>query len=146
MKIPTLKHKVYINAPVNKVFKTLTTGQGWDAWFTQGTELDIEKRKINLVWKDWGVDHESLSDTGEILEIVPDKKFRFLWHSIKYGTMPDFELKAFGGGTLLQFTETGYKENDLANFAMHSVGWAEALTLLKFYLEHGLTYGKVPKK
>jgi hypothetical protein len=25
-----------------------------------------------------------------------------------------------------------------------ATGWGEALTLLKFYLEHGLTYGAVP--
>ena len=25
-----------------------------------------------------------------------------------------------------------------------AAGWGEALTLLKFYLEHGVTYGEVP--
>ena len=53
-------------------------------------------------------------------------------------------------------TETGYTQGDLvatgvvgemaqrSPFAMCASGWGEALTLLKFYLEHDVVYGSVP--
>jgi hypothetical protein len=42
--------------------------------------------------------------------------------------------------------EQGYKQttSSLQACLGCATGWGEALTLLKFYLEHGITYGTVP--
>ncbi len=57
---------------------------------------------------------------------------------------------------LTPVTESGYAQADLlatgvvgemaqrSPFAMCASGWGEALTLLKFYLEHDVVYGSVP--
>ena len=57
-----------------------------------------------------------------------------------------FTLEPLGSGTLVKLTESGYSasERDAKAHVGCAVGWGEALTLLKFYLEHGLIYGHVP--
>jgi hypothetical protein len=43
-------------------------------------------------------------------------------------------------------TESGHTTSprDLEALVECASGWGEALTLLKVYLEHGITYGEVP--
>ncbi len=51
-------------------------------------------------------------------------------------------LSEQSGGTVLRLTEQGHA-NDSKGRAMAlecAAGWGEAITLLKFYLEHGITY------
>ena len=45
-------------------------------------------------------------------------------------------------GSIVTLRETGYPDTDIAKQVMLGVatGWGEALTLLKFYLEHGVRY------
>jgi hypothetical protein len=45
-------------------------------------------------------------------------------------------------GSVVTLRETGYPDTDIAKQIMLgcATGWGEALTLLKFYLEHGIKY------
>lgn len=149
MKAPTIEHSVYIEAPIEKVYQTLTTSEGWDAWFTDGTEIELkEGGSIRFRWKNFGVGHYSTEDGGQILEITPNKKFVFQWSPASSPTTVSFNLEKLGTGTKILFIETGYpaSEKDLKACIGCAVGWGEALTLLKFFLEHGIIYGKVPNK
>jgi len=58
-----------------------------------------------------------------------------------------FSLEPLGQGTRLTVTDAGHLETqkDLEACVGCAVGWGEALALLKFYLEHGVVYGPVPK-
>src|SRR5689334_1953581 len=38
--LPAIKWMSYIAAPIDRVYRTLTTAEGWDAWFTRGTSLE----------------------------------------------------------------------------------------------------------
>ena len=40
MTLPPIQWMTYIAAPIARVFRTLTTADGWDGWFTQGTSLE----------------------------------------------------------------------------------------------------------
>ena len=57
-----------------------------------------------------------------------------------------FTLEPLGSGTKLTLNESGHTTSpkDLEALVDCAAGWGEALTLLKFYLEHGTTYGDVP--
>ena len=57
-----------------------------------------------------------------------------------------FSLDKLGPGTLVNVVESGYclDRDDLNSLVGCAAGWGEALTLLEFHLEHGVTYGKVP--
>ena len=47
----------FIKSEPEQVFESITTGKGWDAFFTNGTEVVAKKGgKIVFRWKEWGRD------------------------------------------------------------------------------------------
>jgi uncharacterized protein YndB with AHSA1/START domain len=165
MTLPAIKWMSYIDAPVERVYRTLTTAEGWDGWFTRGTSLD--EQRILLRWRDaaanrhrvtlWGPVHTDMEIGGPIVAAEHNQRFAFEWNPAGHPTTVDFHMQPRGSGTVVTVSESGYTEADLAAtgvtgqvdqrspFAMCASGWGEALTLLKLYLEHGLTYGPVPE-
>ena len=143
--VPPIAYSTYIAVPPARVYETLSTGAGWDAWFTQGTEVDPRPGgHICLRWVNFAAGHWTLEDGGQVLEAEPDRKLSFRWTPIPSSTTVTFTLEPLGPGTLVKLVETGYGPEDLEALTTCSLGWGEALTLLKFYLEHGVTYGPVP--
>jgi len=142
--LPPILQTTYINAPIEKVFNTLTTAQGWDAWFTKGCELNLETKNILFVWKNWGADKISTQAKATIQSYIPHQEFSFTWG--KYNTLVKLTLSPQGNGTKLHVNESGYKNDKEAATQMLdcACGWAEALTLLKFYLEYGVVYKEAP--
>ncbi|MFF0826393.1 SRPBCC domain-containing protein [Brevibacillus sp. NPDC003359] len=80
------------------------------------------------------------------MEAIFGEKFVYQWTLGDSTTTISFTLKKLGEGTLVSLIESGYTQSDadLKAFADFTVGWGEALTLLKYYLEHGITYVVVP--
>ncbi len=146
--LPNIEHETYIAVPPTKLFETLTTGWGWDAWFTNGTIVDLKRRIITLRWKNFGAGRYTTEDGGPILAIEKNRMFSFQWNPSGKPTIVTFTLKGLDKGTLIKLSESGYTSDKkgVETCLGCAVGWGEALTLLKFYLEHGLTYGIVPKK
>ena len=167
MTLPDIHWTSYIEAPIERVYLTLTTAKGWDAWFTRGTSLDARAGgQLRLRWSDaetaqhrvtlWGPVHNAMEIGGPVLAAEPPQRFAFEWTTAGHPTTVEFRLVARGAGTVVTVRESGYVEADLgatgvigemegrSPFAMCASGWGEALTLLKFYLEHGVTYGSVP--
>ena len=147
IKVPNIEHTTYIQVLPSRVFETLTTAQGWDGWFTQGTSVNPKSGgEIRLRWKNFGAGHWTMEDGGPVIEVIPNRKFSFEWSPAGHPTTVTFTLKPEGRGTFVTLVETGYSlsEKDIETLVGCSVGWGEALTLLKFYLEHGVTYGKIP--
>lgn len=144
---PAIYHSTFISAPVRRVFEMLTTARGWDGWFTRGTSLEARPGgRLRLRWKNFGAERVTASDGGPVLEILEPHRFAFQWSPRGLRTKVTFDLEECGSGTLLQVTESGYPLNrrGVETLAWCAAGWGEALTLLKFYLEHGVRYGKVP--
>jgi uncharacterized protein YndB with AHSA1/START domain len=145
--LPPIKQKTFIRSEPQRVFNTLTTSEGWDSWFTQGTIVDLEGRTIKFRWENWGPDSVTVEDGGPILTLSPPNQFSFMWHPGKSYTTVSFLLEPQGGGTMVTVTETGYsmEPEDIGAFVSCATGWGEALTLLKFYMECGITYGEIEK-
>lgn len=145
--VPNIEHSTYINVVPEKVYRTLTTGKGWDAWFTSGTTVEAKAGgSIRLRWKNFGAGRWTMEDGGPVLEAVPNQRFVFQWSPGGEPTTVAITLGKLGPGTLVTLKESGYKldARNLEALVGCSTGWGEALTLLKFYLEHGVTYGVVP--
>lgn len=140
--LPPIKHVATINAPIEKVYETLTTGKGWDGWFTDGTVLDLETKRIQLVWTMNGPYKANGIETGPILSAIPDKEFSFKWHEGSHDTTVTFTLETKDNKTKITVTETGYLPTDKGIWQLLdcAIGWGEAITLMKFYLEHGIRY------
>ena len=143
--VPTVEHVTYIDAPIERVYETLTTADGWDSWFTDGTTLDVVPGgEIHFRWVNFGADRVTVEDGGPVLEIEKNRKFVFQWHPSKTATTVSIKLEKLGAGTRVRLREFGYSTDDVETAMGCAAGWGEALTLLKFWLESGVKYGDVP--
>ena len=145
--MPPISYSTYIGVGPDVVYTTLTTGAGWDGWFTTRAIVDAKPGgSYEFYWKDWAAERETVTLAGPVLEAEPNRVFAFRWETGESETTVRFGLEARGSGTIVRLTETGYSfsDTDLVACLSCAGGWGEALTLLKFYLEHGITYGAVP--
>lgn len=139
----------YIAASPTRVWECLTTAAGWDAWFTQGARLDVRPGgEVRLRWDGFAGQSSVVEDGGPVLHVDPGRSFSFEWCPSGRPTRVHFELRPRGDGTSVILTESGYgtSPKELDAYVSCATGWGEALTLLKFWLEHGLTYGPVPPR
>lgn len=141
-----IRHSVLIRAPREKVWAALTTAEGFDGWWgTRGSEIDLRPGgKLTLRWRDWGAEHQHNHDQhGVVIEVVRPHRFVYQWGSSTDGmTTVEFDLVERNDGTLLRLREHGFAPTAKGreSFGGNSLGWGEASTLLKFYVEHGLHY------
>ncbi len=139
-----IRQRTFIKAPPEKVYDTVTSAAEWDNFFTTGMELDPQPGGIcSFCWKDWGPDKYTLKVPGKVINAERPGLFVFQWGKEGKETTIRIELSAADQGTVVTLTEEGY-ENTAEGRAMIlecASGWGEAITLLKFYIEHGITYG-----
>ena len=120
----------------------ITSAAGWDAFFTTGTTIDLKSGgDCTFRWKDWGPDFYTLAAPGRVVSVERPRKFAFQWGSDPATTIT-FNLSAAPGGTVIRLTEDGYVDTPEGRRSILECasGWGEALTLLKFYIEHGIVY------
>jgi uncharacterized protein YndB with AHSA1/START domain len=136
---------VIIHTDRVRVYETLTHAEGWNAWLTEDSSLDPRPGgRVVFQWKNFGPDHLSTSDYGTVIEVVPPERFCFRWHpdSPTYETEVNLDLYEDADGTVVRVTERGFADSleGLHAFGQSAAAWGEALTLLKYYLEHDITY------
>jgi uncharacterized protein YndB with AHSA1/START domain len=137
--------KTIIKAPLSQVFAALSTSAGWDSWFTHGTVFEcVPNSDILLSWKNWGPDSVTLQAKGKLLECIPERYLKFMWnYGLEGGpTTVEVFFSLKNHGTLVEIKESGYPQTQSGweVFVECATGWGEALTLLKIYCEHGITY------
>ena len=137
-----IKQATFIQRTPQEVFDAITSAEVWNAFFTHSSTLDPKPGGAFIWrWKDWGPDRYTLEVPGSVIEAIRPERFVFEWGSDN-PTRISIVLSEQSGGTVLRLTEQGHN-NDSKGRAMAlecAAGWGEAITLLKFYLEHGLTY------
>ncbi len=137
-----IEHKVLVRADRQKVFDAMTTAKGLDSWFTKGSTVDLRPGgKILFNWVEWGVDKETFKAECPILEVIVPARLVFKWWSDHYTTV-EMDFSIVEEGTVISLIEKGYADTEEGHHRCLecAVGWGEALTLLKFYVEHGLRY------
>ena len=157
----------YVEAPAERVFSTLVTAEGWDAWFTKGASIDARVGgELTMRWRDaertrhrvtlWGPVHAEMEQRCPIVALEPPRRFVFEWQPSGHATTVEFLVMPRGTGSEVVVIDSGYVEADLevrgvagevgghSPYLMCACGWGEALALLKMYLEHGVDYGPVP--
>jgi uncharacterized protein YndB with AHSA1/START domain len=137
---------VFIRAPREKVWTAFTTPKGLDGWWgTRGSEIDLRPGgKLRLHWRGWGAEQDINADVDcVILEVTPPARFVYQWGDTPADmTTVEFDLEDRTGGTLLRLREHGFAPTAKGrrSFEGNSLGWGEVSILLKFYVEHGLSY------
>ena len=145
-----IKKQIFISAPIEKVYNTITSGDGWNKFFTHNSEIEPKPGgRFVFRWKDWGPNFYTNEAEGLVFKADRYNLFSFQWYPIGKDnpTTITFVLTEKYGGTVIELTEDGYTDSEQSRemILQCAAGWSEALTLLKFYLEYGVIY-KQPDK
>ncbi|MCG3226217.1 MAG: SRPBCC domain-containing protein [Candidatus Heimdallarchaeota archaeon] len=140
-------HSTLIRAPIEKVFDAISTGEGLDSWFTQGAK--VERKLGGSIYFRWegertDITEGTIEDGGPVLEVERPTCFVFQWSpdNNSYLTTVELNFKEEEKGTRVSIKEKGFHDTPEGRKAMIgcSTGWGEALTMMKYYLEHGVKY------
>ena len=134
-----------IRVEPERVYDAIATSEGLDGWFTKKASVDARPGgQIQFRWRDYGLDHYSGENGGPVLEARRPDRFVFQWKadSGTYYTTVEIDIDRVDSGSVIHLVEYGYEDNQVGmkDFLNRVSGWAEVLTLMKFYLEHGVTY------
>jgi uncharacterized protein YndB with AHSA1/START domain len=140
---PEIRMVTLVRAPRERVYDTFTRAEELDSWFTTRAEVDARSGG-EMVWRwvDWGPDAYTGEDRGPVLEARRPERYAFQWQSALGGTTVELDFEEHSAGTVVRLREHGYPDTPegWAGFSDCSTGWGEALTLLKFYVEHRVHY------
>ncbi|MGH9142798.1 MAG: SRPBCC family protein [Vicinamibacterales bacterium] len=137
-----------VNAPLDRVWRVLTTTADLSAWFKVSIEGDIAAGAE--VWMtSLYPGHEGQRFLVRITEMTPPRRFAWQWHpgavdpAVDYSREPwttvTFILEPSGAGTRLSMSETGFNEISLARrakvFKDNTQGWGEVMVWIQTYAE-----------
>jgi uncharacterized protein YndB with AHSA1/START domain len=133
-----VKRSVFIRAPRETVYDAFATAEGLDGWFTHGSRVDSHPGGALLLrWVDWGADKSITADVpGKVIEAKRPERFVFEWGEPGSESTVEIVLEDRDGGTVLRLRE--YRFRKIENVIDNAGGWGEALTLAKFWVEHGI--------
>jgi uncharacterized protein YndB with AHSA1/START domain len=140
-----IHHAVFIRTDAARAYDALTIPEQVDAWFTCGASGEpVRGGTLTWRWQAWGPDRITAEDTLVVQEAERPNRFVFAWHPLgpEQPTTVAVTFEPVEGGTVVRLREGGYPDTEpgLKACLDCASGWGEALTLLKFYLEHGLSY------
>lgn len=131
-------HRVGIRAPIEAVYKALTTRDGLAAWWTNDTQAESGVgATLRFRFSAGGVEIGGF--VMKVLELVPAR--RVLWQVVDgpaewIGTQIAWDLKQEGEFVIVLFNHQGWREP--VEFMHHcSTKWAIFLMSLKSLLETG---------
>lgn len=141
----TLKHAVWIAAPVEQVFDLVGSAQGWNRWYTTDCVLDPRPGgRFEPEWRDFGPDRVTARDQGRVLNLHAPRHIAFEWSPLPgVRTRFSLDLVPESGGTTVRLSDHGYPTGTHAEIraaANRAAAWGEALALLKYGAESGLRY------
>ena len=137
--------QILIRADKDEVFRAIATSEGFDEWFTSNMLLETKAGgKLEFRWKDWGLNKYTGEIAGKVIEYDASERFVFQWlaDSGTYYTTVEIELSLIPEGTRLHLIEYGYEDTDdgMQDLLNRVSGWASVMTMMKYYVEHGVRY------
>lgn len=135
-----------VRAEPGSVFDAMATAEGLDRWFTHGGSTLEPGPGGALVFRyqNWGLENFTGELAGEVVEHRRPERFSFRWpvDSGGYMTTVVVDFEPHEDGTVVSLVEGVYEAGDvgLQDMLNRAAGWAQALTLMKFWVEHGLLY------
>lgn len=130
-----------LNAPIEKVWKALTTLKDLQHWFFELDEFELKKGYV-FTFYDGGEEQKYLH-ICKILEIEPYEKLSFSWRYQDIGgdSIVSFYLYKNGNNTLVKLIHAGVEnfETDKPDFSRESFekGWDDIINIsLKEYVEN----------
>jgi uncharacterized protein YndB with AHSA1/START domain len=138
-----IEREIMIEAPVERVWTTLTSAEHLGKWFGDaGAEIDLKPGgSLTVRWEEYGTLH------GRVEKVESPRAFSYRWaHGPSHqeltptnSTLVEFSLSPEGAGTRLRVVETGImmlEGTDEARskfYEEHSEGWSSELNELREY-------------
>ncbi len=134
-----------VRAEPERVYDAMTTVEGLNAWFTTSSKVDLRTGgSILFQWQDWGYSKYTGELGGPVLEARRPERFVYQWKvdTDDYNTTVEIDFERVKDGTIVRLVEYSYEDTPtgLKDMLARATGWGEVLTMLKFYVEHGVTY------
>ena len=160
MRTDRIEKKLFLRAPLPRVWRALSDSTEFGHWF--GVKFEgpfVPGARLHGIVVPTKVDHEiaraQTQYEGVPFEITvdriePDRLFSFRWHpfavepgfdySAEPTTIVVFELEEMSDGVLLTVTESGFDQIPLARrakaFTANEGGWGAVVKLLDRYVHH----------
>lgn len=139
-----VRFKTFVNADPRKIWQLISTAEGWKQWFVSEMKLDPKPGgAMEFYWKDFGPDKVTVREPGEVVALEEARRFAYKWvNRQRYWTDVVISIEGNFDGATVEVVETGFPEGDEGHqIALeNSSGWGQALTMLKYFVEHGVTY------
>ncbi|KPK94474.1 MAG: hypothetical protein AMJ88_03930 [Anaerolineae bacterium SM23_ 63] len=140
-----IRYSTFVRAPPEEVYDGIAIAKGLDGWLTDGSRVDPRPGgELFFRWKDFGAERITDEAHCPILEAERGKRFVFQWKpdTPHYYTTIEIDFEPVESGTIVHLREHGYQDtpSELRAMLYCSAGWGEALTLWKYYTEHGIRY------
>jgi uncharacterized protein YndB with AHSA1/START domain len=140
------KHKEFIRAPRERVYDAFATSAGINGWWTEGGSVDARPDGA-MVFRlvDWGPDQVNTEFTGTVVAAERPRRFVYRWggEGPQDATTVELTFEEREDGTVVSVREYGFVRVDQA--LGNAAGWGEVLTLVKFWIEHGLRLHQTPE-
>jgi uncharacterized protein YndB with AHSA1/START domain len=155
-----IEKKIFLRAPLNKVWHALADSQEFGAWFgmrfngpfAPGATMRgiIVPTTVNKEVAKAQKQYEGTAFEIMIEQMEPERLVSFRWHpgavdpGIDYSAEPttlvSFTLEQVAEGVMLTVTETGFDRIPLARrataFTRNEQGWSAVINLIAEYLAH----------
>lgn len=136
-----IEREIVVEAPVERVWRALTTADELAAWFGDSAEIDLRPGgKLRLGWSEYDA-----SANGVVVEVDPPSRFSFRWEASADGgdapppsTLVEFTLTPVATGTAVAVVESGFaslpEEMRAQYYEGNQSGWESELGDLAAHL------------
>lgn len=128
MEYASIEREMQIQASPEVVYQVISTPEHLREWWPDHADLEANPGAIGHITFGDVASPDAKVVPLTVVEAEPSRRFSFRWvegEADPAGLLVTFELTPSAGGTLLRFTETGFREK----------GW-EAAVLEEYYRDH----------
>lgn len=146
MQYESIEREIHIEAPPEVVYDVISSPEHMQEWWPEEAEFEAVPGSTGFVaWGDRSTQEAKVVPLT-VMEADPPRRFSFRWvhdegeaATAANSILVTFDLTPSPGGTLLRFTESGFREKGFEGLALeeqyanHAKGWDSFLPRLARY-------------
>jgi uncharacterized protein YndB with AHSA1/START domain len=148
MEYGSIEREIHVDAPPEVVYAVISTPEHMREWWPDDAKLEPVPGATGVISFGDPATPDAHIETLTVMEADPPRRFSFRWIADEdadptpaNSLLVTFELTPSGAGTLLRFTETGFREKgwEVAvleeQYRDHVKGWDHFLPRLVSYVD-----------
>ncbi|MEM1229891.1 MAG: SRPBCC family protein [Pseudomonadota bacterium] len=138
-----VSQRLTVKVPIARAWALLTTAEGMNQWFTSDATVDpAPGGRLVFRWDHLPPGAGPLELFGRVRRYEPERCFAFDWQadSGTYDLYCQIDFESVPEGTRIVLEETGFQDTPLGlqDLLNRQGGWAQELTALRVFAEHGI--------